>query len=293
MWWKFVLQDVSLGLVFGIGIGLLASFVLPRGRGPARGAHARIRRRCSRSAWPPPPTASRRSSRTATRFIGVFTCAITLGIRRPDIRASFEQHAEDIIEVVKLVIFVVFGALLTFDGLFADGWAAVGIVIVTLLVARPVAVFAALARTGLDTRDEGLHGLVRTQGRRDDDLLAARAQQADPQRRADLQPRGARGLRVDPRPRADRHAGRELDRPAHRGARARFAAAARASRHRPRRPDAARPASGDRAHGGGGHGRHDHDHRQRRAQPDRRGGGEPAPRRARRSPGCGPWRTSR
>ena len=85
----------------------------------------------------------------------MFVCAITLGIRRPDIRASFEQRAEDIVEIVKLVIFVVFGSLLTFDGLFADGWAAVAIVVVTLLVARPVAVFVALAGTGLDTRDEG------------------------------------------------------------------------------------------------------------------------------------------
>src|SRR3954471_15707360 len=33
VWWQFVLQDVSLGLVFGIGIGLIASFVLPRGHG--------------------------------------------------------------------------------------------------------------------------------------------------------------------------------------------------------------------------------------------------------------------
>jgi NhaP-type Na+/H+ or K+/H+ antiporter len=39
----------------------------------------------------------------------------------------------------------VFGAILTFDQLFADGWAAVGIVVFTLLVARPAAIFTALA----------------------------------------------------------------------------------------------------------------------------------------------------
>ena len=50
---------------------------------------------------------------------------------------------EDVIEVVKLVIFVVFGSLLTLDGLFADGWAAVAIVIATLLLARPVTADAA------------------------------------------------------------------------------------------------------------------------------------------------------
>ena len=52
-------------------------------------------------------------------------------------------------------MFVVFGSLLTLDGLFADGWAAVGIVIVTLVVARTVAVMAALAGTGLDTATKG------------------------------------------------------------------------------------------------------------------------------------------
>jgi sodium/hydrogen antiporter len=46
---------------------------------------------------------------------------------------------------VKLGVFVVFGAIITLDGLFGDGWAAVAIVAFTLLVARPVAVFAALA----------------------------------------------------------------------------------------------------------------------------------------------------
>ena len=44
-----------------------------------------------------------------------------------------------------------FGTLLTVDGLFGSGWAAVGVVVVTLLVARPVAVFTALAGTRTDT----------------------------------------------------------------------------------------------------------------------------------------------
>jgi NhaP-type Na+/H+ or K+/H+ antiporter len=39
---------------------------------------------------------------------------------------------------------------LTIHGLFGSGWAAVGVVLITLLVARPVAVFAALAGTSTD-----------------------------------------------------------------------------------------------------------------------------------------------
>jgi NhaP-type Na+/H+ or K+/H+ antiporter len=154
VWWEFVLQDVTLGLVFGIGMGLLASFVLPRSRGlrEALTSHQKALFALGVAAATYGVTAIEPHGNA---FIGVFTCAITLGIRRPDIRASFEQRAEDIIEVVKLMIFVVFGALLTFDGLFADGWAAVGIVVVTLLVARPVAVFAALAGTRLETATKG------------------------------------------------------------------------------------------------------------------------------------------
>ena len=58
-------------------------------------------------------------------------------------------------EIVKLGIFVVFGSLLTLDGLFTDGWAAVAVVAFTLLVARTVAVWIALAGTGVDAATKG------------------------------------------------------------------------------------------------------------------------------------------
>jgi NhaP-type Na+/H+ or K+/H+ antiporter len=48
-------------------------------------------------------------------------------------------------------VFFVFGALLTLDGLFDDGFAAVALVAFLLFVARPVAVFLALAGTRTDT----------------------------------------------------------------------------------------------------------------------------------------------
>jgi sodium/hydrogen antiporter len=52
-------------------------------------------------------------------------------------------------------VFVVFGSLLTVDGLFGDGWAALAVVAVTLLVARPVAIWIALAGTGVSARLKG------------------------------------------------------------------------------------------------------------------------------------------
>jgi NhaP-type Na+/H+ or K+/H+ antiporter len=148
VWWRFVLQDVSLGLAYGVVIGLIASVLLPRGRALTESIPAHQRALYAlgvafvtygTTTLPP----------HGNGFIAVFVCAITLGIRRPDIRGYFEHRADDIIEIVKLGIFVVFGALLTLDGLFGDGWAAVGIVAVTLLVARPVAVAIALAGTGV------------------------------------------------------------------------------------------------------------------------------------------------
>src|SRR5919202_2147077 len=146
VWWRFVLQDVTLGFAYGVAIGLLASWVLPRG-GPLTEsipAHQKALYALGvafltygLTTLPP----------HGNGFIAVYVCAITLGIRRPDIRGYVEARADDIVEVVKLGIFVVFGSLLTLDGLFGDAWAAVGIAVVALLVARPVAVAIALAGT--------------------------------------------------------------------------------------------------------------------------------------------------
>jgi sodium/hydrogen antiporter len=145
VWWHFVLQDVTLGFAFGIAVGLLAAWALPRSE-TAIPAHQRslfalgVAFATYGIAVLPP---------SGNGLIAVFVCAITLGIRRHDIRETFEARADDIVEIVKLGIFVVFGSLLTLDGLFGDGWAAVGLVAVTLLIARPVAIGVALLGTRL------------------------------------------------------------------------------------------------------------------------------------------------
>ncbi len=149
-WLEFVLQDLGVGFLAGVLVGFVASVLLPRGTafgveipphqkalyalGAAFGAYG--------VAVLPPE---------GNGFIAVFVCAIVLGIRRPDIRACFESRSQDIIELVKLGIFVVFGSLLTFGGLFEDGWAAVAIVAFTLLLARPLAIAVSLAGTRVDT----------------------------------------------------------------------------------------------------------------------------------------------
>jgi NhaP-type Na+/H+ or K+/H+ antiporter len=146
VWWKFVLQDVTLGFAFGIAIGYLASHLLPRVRGLAesipdhqKSLYALGTAFATYGVAVAPPEGN--------GLIAVFVCAITLGIRRADLRTAFEQRADDVVEIVKLGVFVMFGALLTLDGLFGDGWAAVAIVATTLLIARPVAVWLALIGT--------------------------------------------------------------------------------------------------------------------------------------------------
>jgi NhaP-type Na+/H+ or K+/H+ antiporter len=148
VWWKFVLQDVGVGLIFGIAIGLLASVLLPGEDRPGnpipdhqRALYALGVAFLTYGTTTLPPHGN--------GLIAVFVCAIVLGIRRPDLARVFEARAQDIVEIVKLGIFIVFGSLLTLHGLFGDGLAAVAIALVTLLVARPVAVWVALGGTGV------------------------------------------------------------------------------------------------------------------------------------------------
>jgi sodium/hydrogen antiporter len=138
VWWQFVIQDVAVGALTGAVVAFVAARLMPRGAG----AHQKalyalgVAFAAYGTAVLPPE---------GNGFIAVFVAAIAFGIWRPDIRECFETRAEDVLEVVKLGVFLVFGAIFTFDTLFEDGWAAVAIVAFTLLVARPVAVFVALA----------------------------------------------------------------------------------------------------------------------------------------------------
>jgi sodium/hydrogen antiporter len=144
VWWQFVFQDVLVGLLSGLAVAFVASRLMPRGQalGHEISAHQKalyglgVAFASYGTATLPPE---------GNGFIAVFVAAIALGIWRPDIRECFEAQSEDLVEIVKLGVFLAFGAIITFDGLFGDGWAAVGIVAFTLLVARPVAVFVSLA----------------------------------------------------------------------------------------------------------------------------------------------------
>ena len=153
VWWRFVIENLALGFVVGVVVGFAAAWLAPRDADtvpthPGIPAH-------QRSLFALGAAFATYGVAVLTPhgngLIAVYVGAIVLGVKRPDVRRYFERQAADIVELVKLGIFVVFGAVLTLHGLFGSGWAAVGVVALTLLVARPVAVFAALAGTRTDT----------------------------------------------------------------------------------------------------------------------------------------------
>jgi NhaP-type Na+/H+ or K+/H+ antiporter len=153
VWYEFVLQDVTLGFAFGLSMGFIASWLMPRGAQDIPAHHKSLY--SVGVAFATYGVTVVDHPLHGNGFIAVFVCAITLGIRRPDLVRQFEERADDIVEIVKLGIFVVFGSLLTFGGLFDDGWAAVAIAAFTLLFARTIAIWIALIGTGVDTATKG------------------------------------------------------------------------------------------------------------------------------------------
>ncbi len=157
VWWQFALENIGFGFIVGGVVGFAAARLMPRDAGLAQGIPSHQKAlyalgvACAAygiAALLP----------HGNGLIAVYVGAIVLGIQRPDIRSHFERQSEDLVEIVKLGVFVVFGSLLTLNGLFGSGWAAVGVVIVTLLVARPVAVFTALVATETDAATRAFMG---------------------------------------------------------------------------------------------------------------------------------------
>ncbi len=154
VWWRFVLENVGIGLGAGLVVGFAAGWLMPRehGLGARTPAHQKALYALG-TAFVAYGVAVLISP--GNGLIAVYVAAITLGIRRPDLGAYFERQSLDIVDLIKLGVFAVFGSLLTLSALFYDGLAAVGVVAVTLLVARPVAVFAALIGTPTDAATRG------------------------------------------------------------------------------------------------------------------------------------------
>jgi NhaP-type Na+/H+ or K+/H+ antiporter len=151
VWWRFVLQDVGLGFLFGIACGWVASLLMPRagGGGLSRSIPAHQKSLFALGVAFATYGVTVLSPK-GNGFIAVFVAAIVLSVRRPDVRAHFERNSEELVEIVKLGIFLVFGSLLTLHAFTREGWAAIALVAATFLLARPLAVWLALAGTRTD-----------------------------------------------------------------------------------------------------------------------------------------------
>jgi sodium/hydrogen antiporter len=152
VWWRFVLQDVGLGFLFGIACGWIASLLMPRERDVPRALSIPSHQKSLFALGVAFATYGVTVlSPKGNGFIAVFVAAIVLGIRRADVREHFARNSEQLVEIVKLGIFLVFGTLLTVHAFTREGWAAIGLVAIVFLIARPVAVWLSLAGTRVDT----------------------------------------------------------------------------------------------------------------------------------------------
>ena len=152
VWWRFVLQDVGLGFLYGIACGWIASLLMPReGSGRVAMGIPTHQRSLFALGVAFATYGVTVLSPKGNGFIAVFVAAIVLSVRRPDVREHFERNSEEIVEIVKLGIFFVFGSLLTVHAFTREGWAAVGFVAVMFLLARPLAVWLSLLGTRTDT----------------------------------------------------------------------------------------------------------------------------------------------
>jgi NhaP-type Na+/H+ or K+/H+ antiporter len=186
-WGRFVIQDLGLGLLYGLACGWLASLLMPRARddrpaAPASDGGPRPAPADDRNSTQGPANPTSESGEGSTPeheipahqkslfalgvafttygltvltpkgngFIAVFVAAIVLGVRRPDLRLHFEQRADELVEIVKLGIFFVFGSLLTLHALTREGWPSIAFVAIVFLLARPLAVWVALLGTHTD-----------------------------------------------------------------------------------------------------------------------------------------------
>ena len=143
--WEFLIQDIGGGLLIGAVVALAAAALLPRNSTIKPHLLSLYAFGVALLAYGVAVVGLE-----ANGLIAVFTGAIILGLRRPDLVDAFASRADDVVEITKLLVFLVFGAAISLGALLADGWSAVAVVAVTFLVARPVGIAIALIGSKLN-----------------------------------------------------------------------------------------------------------------------------------------------
>ena len=200
-----MIENLALG--FGVGLAGRVRCGRPAATGPRLRRHPGASALAVRAGRRVCRLRGGRADATRQRADRGLRGAIVLGVRRPDVRRYFERQAADIVELVKLGIFVVFGLAadpprpvrLRLGGGRGGGG--------HLLVARPVAVFAALAGTRTDTATRAFMSWFGPKGVATMTFSCSCSASGSARGSDDLQPGRADGVLLDHRPRRDRHAG--------------------------------------------------------------------------------------
>jgi NhaP-type Na+/H+ or K+/H+ antiporter len=146
--WSFLLRDLGGGLLTGLVVAFVAARLLPEDKKNGDLPKHLLSLYALGSALLAYGIAV--LALNANGLIAVFVGAICLGLLRPDLVEAFAARADDIVEITKLTVFLVFGAAISLSAVFADGWGAVAVVAATFLVARPLGVAVALAGTKMN-----------------------------------------------------------------------------------------------------------------------------------------------
>jgi NhaP-type Na+/H+ or K+/H+ antiporter len=82
-------------------------------------------------------------------FIAAFVAGIAMGAAEHEIPDTFAEFAENVSAISQVITFFIFGALIVATGYHGEIWRLAIFVILTLLVARPVAILISLIRSRL------------------------------------------------------------------------------------------------------------------------------------------------
>jgi len=103
--WEFLIQDIGGGLLIGAVVALAAAALLPRNSTIKPHLLSLYAFGVALLAYGVAVVGLE-----ANGLIAVFTGAIILGLRRPDLVDAFASRADDVVEITKLLVFLVFGA---------------------------------------------------------------------------------------------------------------------------------------------------------------------------------------
>lgn len=146
-WWEFLVRDLLIGAAVGLGGALVAAWLLKL----FKGRLALVEHYQTLYAFAIALSLYAAAVHLeGNGFIAVYLAGIVMASQGGERAGAFPVFSRDVGEVFKLATFVIFGSLLVFDRLFADGFRGLLFVVFVLFVARTAALIPSLLGTRLD-----------------------------------------------------------------------------------------------------------------------------------------------